>query len=330
MECYPFFLSVVLNCNKQLINQSITERLTNIGELLSKLVVDYELIIVDNALPEIYSSELKKLTSIDGLPNLQIYSVTKEIDDDTVAWLGMENALGDYVAILDFSDVELFRLLPEMLEQAIEGSDVVFARDTRKPKSTSFLYRLSNNIFNRLYKAFNNGIHLDKDAPKNRLLNKNVVNFILQHEQPVIGFRYLPVVSGFSKAYLEYTSNNNSINSQFCLFENVAKGLKLLVSSTNLPMRFVTFLSLFGAGANLLYSIYVFGIFLFGKNVSAGWVSMSLQLSGMFFLISLVLFVLGEYVLYISEQGSNKPKYYIARELTSARILRHEKLNIEE
>ncbi len=62
-------------------------------------------------------------------------------------------------------------------------------------------------------------------------------------------------------------------------------------------MRMVTSLSLFGAVANVLYSIYVVGISLFKVDVEPGWVSLSLQQSGMFFLISLVLLVLGEYIL---------------------------------
>ena len=59
-------------------------------------------------------------------------------------------------------------------------------------------------------------------------------------------------------------------------------------------MRLVTSLSLFGAIANVVYSIYVVSIGFFKTDVAPGWISLSLQQSGMFFLISLVLLVLGE------------------------------------
>uniref|UniRef100_A0A1I7ZKB1 DAO domain-containing protein n=1 Tax=Steinernema glaseri TaxID=37863 RepID=A0A1I7ZKB1_9BILA len=95
-------------------------------------------------------------------------------------------------------------------------------------------------------------------------------------------------------------------------------------------MRVVTALSLFGAVANLLYSIYVVVIALFKTDVAPGWISFSLQQSGMFFLISLVLLVLGEYILNMASLSNEGPLYHVGQEFTSARMTRHEKLNIEE
>ncbi|WP_443200796.1 hypothetical protein [Pseudomonas sp. GM25] len=73
--------------------------------------------------------------------------------------------------------------------------------------------------------------------------------------------------------------------------------MRLLASTTQAPMRIVTGLSIFGAVANLVYGIYVTIIALLKNDVAPGWVSLSLQQSGMFFLICLVLLVLGEYIL---------------------------------
>ena len=106
--------------------------------------------------------------------------------------------------------------------------------------------------------------------------------------------------------------------------------MRLLVSTTRAPMRLVTSVSLFGAVANLVYSIYVVAIAFLKADVAPGWVSMSLQHSGMFFLISMVLLVLGEYILQMVSLSNEGPLYHVAQEFTSARMTRHEKLNIEE
>jgi hypothetical protein len=95
-------------------------------------------------------------------------------------------------------------------------------------------------------------------------------------------------------------------------------------------MRLVTSLSLFGAIANLVYSVYVVGIGLFKADVAPGWISLSLQQSGMFFLISLVLLVLGEYILNMVSLQNEGPLYHVGQEFTSARMMHREKLNIEE
>jgi hypothetical protein len=95
-------------------------------------------------------------------------------------------------------------------------------------------------------------------------------------------------------------------------------------------MRLVTSLSLFGALANLAYSFYVVAVGFLKTDVAPGWISLSLQQSGMFFLISLVLIVLGEYILHMASLSNEGPLYHVGQEFTSACMTRHEKLNIEE
>jgi hypothetical protein len=92
----------------------------------------------------------------------------------------------------------------------------------------------------------------------------------------------------------------------------------------------VTALSLFGAVSNLVYSIYVIAIGLMKSNVAPGWVTLSLQQSGMFFLISLVLLVLGEYILQMARLSNEGPLYHVAQEFTSTVMTRRQKLNIED
>ncbi|GAB3087865.1 glycosyltransferase family 2 protein [Cupriavidus yeoncheonensis] len=281
--------------------------------------------MVDNGSDDESVAILKRLTNENGLPNLQVYALTKEVDADTASWVGLENALGDFIAVIDpLADEIIF--LPEMLDTAVSGVDVVFANNRQK-SSQSWAYRCANAIFNRLYKSFS-GIHLAKEAPQYRLLSKRVVNFILQHPQPAVTYRHLPATGGFARANLEYSAKPSELREKR-LSESVDRGMRLLISTTRAPMRLVTSLSLFGAVANLFYSIYVVAIGLFKADVAPGWISLSLQQSGMFFLISLVLLVLGEYILNMASLSNEGPLYHIGQEFTSARITRREKLNIE-
>ena len=141
-------------------------------------------------------------------------------------------------------------------------------------------------LFSMVYKWFN-GINLAIEAPQYRVLSKSVVNFILQHPQPAITYRHLPATGGFARVNLHYSAAPK-ISQTKRLGESIDRGMRMLVSTTRAPMRLVTSLSLFGAVANLIYSIYVVAIGLFKTDVAPGWISLSLQQSGMFFLISLV------------------------------------------
>lgn len=323
MAYFPVFLSVLLVVRNQAPN--IEKILSDASAFIGPLVSDYELIVVDNASDDNSIAVLKRMAGEDGLPNLQVYALTKEVDADTAAWAGLENALGDFIAVVDpFTDDIAY--LPEMLDKAAAGADVVFASNQQKA-TQGLMYRTAFSVFNGLYRWFN-GVDLAREAPQYRVLSKRVVNFILQHAQPALTYRHLPATGGFARANLSYSAPPR-VAPRKHLADSIDRGMRLLVSTTRAPMRLVTSLSLFGAVANLLYSIYVVAIAVFKADVAPGWVSLSLQQSGMFFLISLVLLVLGEYILHMATASNEGPLYHVGQEFTSARMTRHERLNIE-
>lgn len=324
MNFFPVFLSVVYVVRNN--GNQLEDILEKAGQQLSVLVSDYELIVVDNASGDDSVSILKRISGENGQPNLQVYALTKEVDSDIASWVGLENALGDFVAVIDpMADDIAF--LPTMLNEAVSGADVVFANNNQK-QGQSIAYRSANAAFNILYKYFN-GIHLTKEAPQYRILSKRVVNFILQHPQPAVTYRHLPATGGFARVNMQYSAKP-LVSKVKNLGQSIDRGAHLLVSTTRAPMRLVTSLSLFGAIANLLYSIYVVVVGLVKTDVAPGWLSLSLQQSGMFFLISLVLLVLGEYILHMASLSNEGPPYHVGQEFTSARMTRREKLNIEE
>jgi hypothetical protein len=324
MAFFPVFLSVVLVVRNQ--SSQLHKIVSDAAAQIATLVSDYELIVVDNASDDDSVAVLKGLTVENGLPNLQVYALTQGVDADTASWVGLENALGDFVAVIDPAADDI-AFLPEMLDKAVSGADVVFARNGEKDEQT-LAYRVAYGVFDHLYKRFN-GINLAQDAPAYRVLSKRVVNFILQHPQPALTYRHLPASGGFAKAHLNYraTPKNSRVKH---LGDSIDRGMRLLVSTTRAPMRLVTALSLFGALANLFYSVYVVAIGLLKTDVAPGWISLSLQQSGMFFLISLVLLVLGEYILHMVSLSNEGPLYHVGQEFTSARMTRREKLNIED
>jgi glycosyltransferase involved in cell wall biosynthesis len=320
----PIFLTLVISIRNQA--NKIEALLTEVSQMLGELVSDYEIVIVDNASDDDSLILLKALTGINGLANLQVYALTKEVDADTAAWVGLENALGDFVAVIDpLSDDISF--LPEMLGNAVRGADVVFANNEQK-SAQSLAYRGAYFVFDLLYQWFN-GIHLSKEAPQYRVLSKRVINFILQHPHPAMTYRHLPATAGFAKINLSYSAKPGMTYKKR-LGDSIDRGMRMLVSTTRAPMRFVTTLSLFGAVINLVYSVYVVAVAFIKTDVAPGWVSLSLQQSGMFCLISLVLLVLGEYILNMVSLQNEGPLYHVGQEFTSARMTRLEKLNIEE
>jgi hypothetical protein len=323
MTFFPVFLSVICVMRNQ--SKTQQETISRLTDAVGPLVSDYEIVIVDNASTDQSVAGLKQLTGESGFPNLQVYALTKEVDVDTASWIGLESALGDFLVVIDPLTDDI-GFLPQILEPAVTGADVVFADNEQKPRQ-DIAYQLAFFIYNALYRRVS-GLDLAKEAPKYRVLSRRVVNFILQHPQPALTYRHLPATGGFAKANLTYSSKPTASHTKH-LNGSIDRGMRLLVSTTRVPMRLVTFLSLFGAFANVLYSIYVVAIGVFKADVAPGWISLSLQQSGMFFLISLVLLVLSEYILNMVTLSNEGPQYHVGQEFTSARMTRREKLNVE-
>jgi glycosyltransferase involved in cell wall biosynthesis len=324
MPFFPIFLTVVFVGRNS--SSSLEQALQRAISTVSGIVADFEVIVVDNASEDESVAILKRLTQEHGLPNLQVYALTKEVDTDTAASVGLENALGDFVGVVDLLSDDI-AFLPEMLEKALSGADVVFATNLRKARQ-SLAYRLADSMFNRLFRWFS-GVDLAAEAPRLRLVSKRVVNFVLQHPQPSVIYRHLPATAGFSRASLTYSTEPKAGPAKK-FGESIDRGMRLLISTTQAPMRLVTTLSLFGAVSNLVYSLYVITIALFKEDVAPGWTSLSLQQSGMFFLLSLVLLVLGEYVLHMARLTTEGPPYHVGQEFTSARLTRLRRLNVED
>jgi hypothetical protein len=324
MDCYPIFLSVVVVVRNR--STELEAMLAAAARSIAPMVSDYEFVVVDNASDDDSVPVLRRLTGEDGLPNLQVYALTKEVDGDAATWAGLENALGDFVAVID-PYVDDLGFLPQMLDQILGGADAVFARNVQQP-AQSRAYRVLSTVFNGLYWHLS-GVNLAREAPRYRVLSKRIVTFIMQHAQPAVSYRHLPASGGFARANMEYSAPPRAANIK-PFGASIELGVRLLVSTTQAPMRVVTSLSLFGAGANLLYSFYVVLVSLFNQDVEPGWISLSLQQSGMFFLISLVLLVLGEYVIQMVRLSHGGPLYHVGQEFTSMQMTRREKLNIEE
>jgi hypothetical protein len=320
----PALFSVVVVARN--LGPALEQELRSLSALLAVTSTDHELIVVDNASTDDSLARLRELAGAQGIPNFQVYCLAKETDFDSAAWAGLENALGDFVAVYDPLNEDP-AILPSMLELAARGADVVFAENLDKT-GRPLWHRAASAVFHSVYRRLTD-VHLGQDAPRFRILSRRILNYVARHPVPALSYRHLPATCGFQKANLSYRARPRG-RGRTGAFQGLDRAMRTLVSSTRAPMRLVTALCTFGAAANVLYSVYVIGVAIFRSDVAPGWVTLSLQQSGMFFLLSLVLLVLGEYVLHMAALSSEGPPYHVAQEFTGAIHTRRSRLNVED
>lgn len=299
----------------------------DLRERLSRCAKDFEIVIVDNGSKDETVNQLRELVRGSGWPNLQVFTLAMKVDDDAAMWAGVEHALGDHVVTVDHR-LDDYSVLPEMLALAAGGADVVLASGYRRTRRRP-IQRLAYAAFRSVYK-WSSGLDIKTDLARFRVLSRAVVSFLMRQPCPADSYRFLPVSSGFVTRHVDSQEavGRSGSSRERTLLDEMSRGLTMLVASSDQPMRVVCALSLFGAAANLAYSAYVVAIALFKNHVAAGWVSTSLQASGMFFLMSVALFFIGEYILKSARASSGAPQYVVAQEFASEK--RHyQRLNVE-
>lgn len=325
MHSDDIFLSVVMVIEDNL--GDLPKSLADITKLLPKVVSDFEIIIIDNTDNKIESTNLlKKLTNDNAFPNLQVYTLNKKVDGTIATCIGLDKALGDFVTILN-PFVDDISFLPSMLEEIKNNYDIVIAYNNKKIIN-SFFYRFGRKIFDYTYK-FLNKASIAKDVYPYRLLSRSVSNQILKDQYPEMTLRHLPSSIGYRRKELNYNYDYKvTINTNF--FYSFKSAIKFLISTSTAPIRLISILSVFGAVINVLYSLYVLIIAIYKSEVAEGWITLSLQLSGMFFLISILFFIFSEYLLEVRNIKKNNFLEYINDEFGSRILLRNNKINIKE
>jgi len=289
------------------------------------LVSDYEIVLVDNASGEDSADRYRAITRAEGLPNVQIYRLLNEVQQEIAAWAGVENSLGDYVLVYDPFH-ESLEPLADALNAIAQGREIVLLVNTASHSEVA-PRRLMRRGYGRLFRMLS-GIDLPVQASQFRLMSKRVVSYLLQQPRPAARYRTSPAVAGFATQVIRYHAPRRA-GARHSFGRQARHALSLLVSNTTALLRITSGLGLFGAVLNMLYSIYVVVISLTRSNVAAGWTTLSLQQSGMFFLFSLIVFVLTEYAIDHLRNSRTGTAYFLIDEMSSAVLTRRERLNVE-
>lgn len=259
------------------------------------------------------------------LSNLQAYVLKSPVDHVTALVCGLENAIGDWVATLDLG-LDEPAVVGRMLDAAIaEGTEVAVGvpdpASVRRSAVDALLARFYHGAFRRLH-----GYTLAQEAPSARLFSRAVVNDVLQHDFPLVALETLPAAGGYRRAAVALARRPGAT---LPLAERARLRWRTLLGLDAAPLRIANAVCAGGAILALAYSAYVVVVYLVKDSVVPGWTTVSLMLSGMFFMLSVVLWLLSEYLVLVLDAGARRARYEIAEEFASNVQTRRQRLNVE-
>jgi len=303
------FVSTVLVINNSV--EDVADYIENLSKLLNKLYVNYEIVIVDNGMPE---NEIRILRDcLLRLPCIRIIRLARAFKYDTALFAGLEVSIGDYICTID-PTVDSIESIPEIIA-ANQTKDVVQGISD-VPIASNPIGQLGRRLFywyNRRYI----GIDIPLNATYFASYSRRAVNSITQTKRSQHHIRHLARRVGYGYKTLPYRPLKNPASPKK-LKTGVIEALEISVSYSTHPLRFVTWLGLSASLLNVIYAAYVVYVNLSSHHVAEGWTTTSLQLSGMFFILFLIVVIIAEYIGRILVESYKDPNYYVTDELTSS------------
>jgi hypothetical protein len=274
--------------------------------------LNYELICILDS--NIDSSE-RVLKTLAPLPNLITLEVVARNLDDFIS-VGLENALGDYILeIPALTDSNL--VVNALINSVMENPDVLsFQLVPTKPKIRDFIL---SKIASRALKVKVNTMEL---AP--RISRRDVTEAWGERLTRNKVIRVMTQLDLFSPHLIHLNLTETLKSPRF-----VRICLRSVAYSSAAPLRWITYVSLFGAALSISITFLVL-LIAQTNEVVPGWTTTNLQISFFAFMMLTLFGMLSEYIYQNTAATLNQRYFRVKSENVSERFTILEKFNHED
>ncbi len=271
--------------------------------------INIEYLFVDDGSRDETMRVVKELNARD--PRVHYVSFSRNFGKEAAIYAGLENAAGDYVAILDADLQDPPSLLPEMLEAVEkEGYDCVGSRRvTRKgePPIRSFFARCFYKLMGKISSS-----EVVDGARDFQLMNRKVVNAILamgeynRFSKGIFGW------VGFKKKWLEYENVERAAGeTKWSFWKLCVYALDGIVAFSTTPLVIASFMGmLFCLIAFIAIIFIIIRTVIFGDPTS-GWPSMVCIIMLVSGIQLLCIGILGQYLAKTYLETKKRPLYLV-------------------
>ncbi len=306
-------ISLIIPCyNEEKCINSLYDRLKIIfDDMKSEFSVDAEFIFVDDGSSDNTLQLVKQLAEKDD--RINYISFSKNFGKEAAIYAGLENASGDYAALIDADLQDPPEMLKQMYEilQTQEYDCVAARRTTRKgePIIRSWFARR----FYRLMKKYTN-VDIPDGARDFRLMTRQMLNSVLELSERNRFTKGIFAWVGYRTKWLEFENTERTEGkSKWSFFKLTLYAIDGIIAFCTFPLLISVIIGLIFCILAFLFIILVIVRKLAFGDPVAGWAS---QVCIMLFIAGLQLFCTGILGLYISKiySESKARPIYIARE----------------
>jgi hypothetical protein len=253
-------------------------------------------------------------------PNLQVIGLVRGVRDEVAFTAGLDGALGDVVVTARLG-VDPPEAIVRCADMVGEETAVVVGVETTPPAGRRLALRLSRSLASRSM-----GTEIASVSLGLRGYSRPALDTWLPRRDRDRVLRLLPSISGYPSAILQYQTGERSHPRTASSSRQVVRSI---FYASGRPLRVAVGIALLASLANLVYALYVVAVGLVSDDAVEGWTSMSLQMSFMFFLLSVVIAIMAEFMFQSNETANELPIYRVAFEATSSVLSARDALNVD-
>ncbi len=229
---------------------------------------------------------------------------------------GLSAAKGDSVITMDADLQHPPELIPVMVEKWQEGYKIV--KTVRKDNERiSFFKRITSHFFYKVF-SFLCGVELSDGMADFRLLDRLVVEHIIQNREVSLFLRGLIEWVGFESSIIEYTSKDRfSGKTKYSFMKMIRLAWAGITSFSIIPLRFGIILGLLSSSYAFYRLFYAVYIKLFTNAAVPGWASIIGVLSLLFGFLFILLGIIGEYIGRILIQVQGRERFIVSERTES-------------
>ena len=288
--------------------------------------LNYELVLVDDGSDDATPSIMSELLAEHG--SLRCIRLSRDYGEEIAITAGLDTVIGDFVVVM-LPNTDPPALIPQFVQKARSGAGVVFGIRNRRQGDGPLARALA-----RLWYVYSGRVlklRVPRDSSQLRALSRPAVNAVVRMRDR---YRYLRVMTGdigYQATGIRYDEIlRNPRRRRRSLLERGRTTLDIIVSNSTHPLRTVTYLALLASVANLAWAgARALGRAVDDDRVVSELTGLSLQLAFMFFLVTAVLTVIGEYVGQVHHEQRDRPLYHVLEERDSPlRIVSESRRNV--
>ena len=222
----------------------------------------------------------------------------------------MDHVSGDAAIVIDCDLQDPPELIPKLVEEWLNGYDVVNARRIKR-KGESFLKKITSYIHYRLLFRLSD-INIPIDTGDFRLLNKNALDSLSKLREKHRYMKGLFAWVGFKQKEIEYEREARyKGKKKYNIFGLFSLAFDGLTSFSILPLRLASIIGFFSAFFGFIYGVIVITKKVFFHEPVVGFTSLVVLITFFGGIQLLSIGIIGEYVGRIFNETKNRPLYIV-------------------